>query len=256
LTAHPRAAALLIVAAVALACWSLRIFHPAERIAKTGGIVDPIYPWFARAAFAWLAVSALLAAAGESHGMTGASRHAFTVGFLAGLIFSLGPRILPSFLNSRELWSVRLMRWSMALLCAGCALRVISEPLAYSGRQPAAWQILPVSAVLELTAVLLFAWNIGATLLSKMPAWIEARTVKPELALYWFVTAYPETRPLLENAGLTTLRGAREVPKSLTLREAAVADGADCDYLLALLRDYFDRRQARTLRMKTGLRPE
>ena len=37
-----------------------------------------------------------------------ASRHAFAVGFLATLIFSIRPRILPSFLNSRELWSARL----------------------------------------------------------------------------------------------------------------------------------------------------
>lgn len=232
---------------VALACWSLRIFHPSVKPAKTAG-VDPRYPVFARLAFAWLAVSAALGMWPAVPGMIGASRHAFTVGFLAMLIFSIGPRILPSFLNSRELWSPRLMLWALVLLTAGCALRVVSEPLAYAGTVPAAWSVLPVSAVLELTAVLLFALNIGATQLSPMPAWIAAPTVNEDLPLYWYVTSYPETRALLVDAGLRTLARARSVPRALTLREAAAADGVECGKLVAVLREYFERRLARSLR--------
>ena len=236
-----------VLVSVPLACWSLRIFHPAAKAAKTAG-VDPRYPFFARLAFAWLAVSAALGLWPAAPGMTGASRHAFTVGFLATLIFSIGPRILPSFLNSRELWSTRLMLGSLALLTAGCMLRVVSEPLAYAGAVSAAWSVLPVSAILELIAVLLFALNIGATLLSPMPAWIAAPTVNENLPLYWYVNSYPETRPLLERAGLLTLARVRDVPRALTLRQAAEADGVECGKLLALLREYFERRLARSLR--------
>ncbi len=240
-------APLSVLVSVLLACWSLRIFHPAVKPAKTAG-VDPRYPVFVRLAFAWLVASAALALWPAAPGMTGASRHAFTVGFLATLIFSIGPRILPSFLNSRELWSTRLMLAALALLTAGCTLRVISEPLAYAGVAPAAWRVLPVSAILELTAVLLFALNIGATLVSPMPAWIAAPTVNENLPLYWYVHSYPETRPLLERAGLATLARVRKAPRALTLRQAAEADGVECEKLLALLREYFERRLARSLR--------
>ena len=45
----------------------------------------------------------------------------------------------------------------------GCTLRVVSEPLAYEGITSSTWNILPVSGVLELSAVLLFAVNLGLT---------------------------------------------------------------------------------------------
>jgi hypothetical protein len=193
-------------------------------------------------------LAAALAAAGTSRGMIGASRHAFTVGFLATMIFAVGPRILPSFLNSRELWSTRLMFAALVLLTTGCALRVFSEPLAYAGAAPWAWTVLPVSAVTELVAVLLFAVNLGATMASPMPAWILPRAVHENLPLYWYVTGYPATRRLLASAGLKTLARVRDVPRALTLKEAAEADGVDWRPLVAILRDFVERRKARALR--------
>lgn len=237
------------VAAVLALCWSLGIFQRPRRAPKVAG-VDPRYPFFVRAAYLWLIVSAVLAAAGSSHGLTGASRHAFTVGFLATLVFSIGPRILPAFLNSRELWSPRLMLAALVLLTAGCALRVASEPVAYARLAGLAWKLLPVSAFIELTAVLLFAFNIGRTLLSPMPAWIEAASIHENLPLYWYVTSYPGTRRLLARAGLKTLKRVRDVPRSLTLREAAEAEGVDWKPLVTLLREYFERRLARAPRAK------
>ncbi len=56
------------------------------------------------------------------------------------------------------------MFWSLLLLHGGCLLRVISEPLAYENLWSPAWRILPVSAVMELTAVTLFAVNMMVTL--------------------------------------------------------------------------------------------
>ncbi|MBZ5581356.1 MAG: NnrS family protein, partial [Acidobacteriia bacterium] len=216
----------LTLAAAAAACWSLRIFQKPQRKPKTAG-VDPRYPIFVRLAFGWLLASALLACIGGSRGWVGASRHAFTVGFLATLIFAIGPRILPSFVNSRELWSKRLMLTALVLLSAGCALRVALEPPAYAGAAAAAWRLLPVSAILELAAVVVFALNLGVTLAAPFPAWIERESITADLPLYWFVTAYPRTRGILERAGLRSLAHVRNAPKSLTLREAAQADGAD-----------------------------
>lgn len=65
------------------------------------------------------------------------------------------------------------MFWSLLLLHFGCLLRVVSEPLAYEHYWNFAWKVLPVSAVVELTAVALFAVNIAGTLL-RPPAHMRA----------------------------------------------------------------------------------
>jgi hypothetical protein len=49
------------------------------------------------------------------------------------------------------------------LLSVGCFLRVSCEILAYQGYAPWAWHVLPVSAVIELSAVSVFALNLVLT---------------------------------------------------------------------------------------------
>ena len=227
--------------------WTIRVFHPAIRAPKTRA-VDSLYPYFARIAFAWLLVSSILAFGASHGGMLGASRHAFTVGFLSTLILAIGPRILPSFLNSRELKSIVLMRISLFLLTTGCLVRVISEPLAYGGHLPLAWSLLPASAVAELTALFLFAVNLAWTLLSPPPAWVLRQSIHDGMKLYWFVSSYPGTRALLIREGLATLGRVDAIPKTLSLREAAEADGVDPKYLVGVLADYLEARLARSLR--------
>jgi len=100
-----------------------------------------------------------------SGGIWGASRHALTVGFVALMVFAIGQRVLPAFCGMHVLFSTRLMGWSLYLLFAGCLLRVLAEPLAYENVWAPAWRILPVSAVIELAAVSLFALNLGVTIL-------------------------------------------------------------------------------------------
>jgi hypothetical protein len=164
------------------------------------------------------------------------------------MIFAIGPRILPSFLNSRELWSPALMRWSLVLLTSGCALRVSSEPLAYAGIAPWAWRVLPVSAFIELSAVMLFALNIGRTLATPVPTWFGREQIKGTMTVYWYVSSYPATRRILIEAGLVTLDRVPTVPKTLTLAEAAAADRADLSTVLSKLGDFFDARRTRTAR--------
>jgi len=240
-------AAVATSVAVALACWSLRVFHPKVGNPKTTGVYD-LYPQFARLAYVWLAVSAILGFGVARPGMLGASRHAFTVGFLATLIFSIGPRILPSFLNSRELWSARLMQFSLVLITAGCALRVLAEPLAYGGIAGSAWKVLPVSAFAELAAVLLFGFNVAMSLATPIPAWFGRKHVNDRMSVYWLVSSYPATRKLLVENGLVTLSQAAAVPKSLSLRDAAEADKVPPDTLVQKLGDFFESRLPRSLR--------
>jgi len=154
---------------------ALNIFQPSEKPAILQG-AHASYPAFIRLCYGWLVIASglsLWAAMGDHNGgIWGASRHALTVGFLAGMIFTIGPRILPAFSGGRQLFSPALMFASCALLNLGCLLRVSSEIPAYEGFAKAAWSVLPVSAVIELTAVTLFALNLALTLV---------RTAKPVL---------------------------------------------------------------------------
>ena len=153
-------AIILLVAAVHFAI-ALRIFEPVERKAKQ--------PLFLRLAYGWMIVSAILALFAVHEGVAGAARHALTVGFFAGAVFTIAPRVLPAFFNVRRLWSTNLMHVALALLNVGCATRVIAQPLAYGHLTPYAWPLLGVSAGIEMTAVILFTCNMAMTLTTGSP---------------------------------------------------------------------------------------
>lgn len=168
-----RTTAVLLFAASVAAPLALRIFASPQQPAKVNG-VHPTLPLFVRFAYAWSLVGASLAiwAAfdGNPAGVAGAGRHALTVGFMATMVFCVGQRVLPAFCGMRTLWSPRLMFGGLALLTTGCALRIVSEVLAYPGYFAPAWHWLPVSAVMELTAITVFAINLAATMLSTPPS--------------------------------------------------------------------------------------
>lgn len=152
-----------ILAIDALHVWASPV-HPPKVLNVHRG-----FPAFVRLAYAWLLVSCVLAMIAvrwdTSGGIWGASRHALTVGFVAMMVFAIGQRVLPAFCGMHVLYSTRMMGWSLYLLFAGCLLRVFAEPLAYENVWALTWKILPVSAVMELTAVSLFAINLAVTIL-------------------------------------------------------------------------------------------
>jgi hypothetical protein len=146
---------------------AIRFFEPPEKKPKVVG-VHASFPFFVRFAYVWLIVAGALGIWAEfngtlSPGIWGASRHALTVGFIAAMVFSVGQRILPSFCGMRVLASTKLMLAGLALLMIGCTLRVNSEILAYQGYATWAWPILPASALIEMTAVTIFAVNLAWT---------------------------------------------------------------------------------------------
>jgi hypothetical protein len=160
--------ATILLAASTLAI--VRALHLTQRPhghAKVQGI-HPSFPAFIRLAYLWLVIAGAMgvwAALADQHGgIWGASRHALTVGFAATMVFAIGPRILPHFTGIYAIFSKRLMFLSLLLIQAGCTLRVCSEPLAYEGFLRLAWKTLPISGMLELTAVLVFAANLALTL--------------------------------------------------------------------------------------------
>ena len=148
---------------------ALRFAERPHGRAKIQGI-HPSFPTFARFPYLWLIVAASMsvwAAFTDAHGgIWGASRHALTVGFAATMVFAIGPRILPHFAGLQNIFSKRLMFLSLLCLQSGCLLRVSSEPLAYEGLASFAWKVLPVSGMLELSGVLIFATNLALTFLA------------------------------------------------------------------------------------------
>ncbi len=60
--------------------------------------------------------------------------------------------------------------------------------------------------MLELTAVVLFAFNLGMTLKQPIPGWFEPSAANAKLPLYWYVTSFPKTREILLEAGLKQWR--------------------------------------------------
>ena len=137
---------------------------------------------------------------------------------------------------------------SLILLTAGCTLRVPSEPLAYAGILNFAWKALPISAFAELSAVLLFVLNLAMSLTTPIPAWFGRKQVNERMSIYWLVASYPATFRLLVEHGLITLAVVENIPKTLSLREAAQADGVSPTILVEKLGDFFESRLPRSLR--------
>lgn len=158
---------LLALSAITIG-FALRLDQRPHGGAKSQGI-HPSFPTFIRLAYLWLLVAGSMsvwAALFDVHGgIWGASRHALTVGFVATMVFAIGPRILPHFAGIQSIFSKRLMLLSLLCLQTGCLLRVSSEPLAYEGLASFAWRVLPVSGMLELSGVLIFATNLALTFL-------------------------------------------------------------------------------------------
>ncbi|MCC7007965.1 MAG: NnrS family protein [Acidobacteria bacterium] len=162
------AAATLLAAGAGLAVAALRLVERPIEAARTRG-VHRSFPSFVRVAYGWLIAASLLGIAASvwdvSGGIWGASRHAFTVGFVSTMVFSIGQRVLPAF-ATRVLWSPRVMFAGLLLLNAGCLVRVTSEVVAYQRDAAWAWAVLPSSGILELSAIVLFAVNMAATMAS------------------------------------------------------------------------------------------
>ena len=156
---------LLLVGAICMV-WALRMFEPTDKPAKTLG-VHKSFPLFMRIAYVWLLIASMFAvwaaARSGAAGVAGAGRHAITVGYLMTMVFNVAPRVLPAFLGKKRLFSKRFMFLALLLTNTGCLLRVASETLAYQHYAQWAWALLPISASLELTGVVVFTANMVGT---------------------------------------------------------------------------------------------
>jgi uncharacterized protein involved in response to NO len=226
-------AAALELLAVVLYIHALGILtRPVVKVQISG--VDDAYEWFVRLAYPWLLVTVVMILLGDlyqlltgsapPHPYIGAYRHAVTVGFISTLMMGVAYRILPIF-SGTQLHSPRAMRISFWFLAIGNLFRVGWQLGTLSG-SPIAFAGTGLSGYLELTAMIMFGWNIIKTLKEKEDEFLEDQCVRPTTRVADILDLYPETRETLIEAGLSQL-GKVKPPRFVTLEFAARRHGVD-----------------------------
>ncbi len=188
----------------------------------------------------WLLAGLALLAAGQLTGVIrgaappraylGATRHALTVGFLTTLILGVGQRLLPILGHDLLAWP-RLVVPIFALIAAGNVLRVAAELATLAW--PVAFRILPASAVLELSALALFAANALRTLWPRPDPLLRTGRATPMTRVATLLAEHPWIEDHLIDRGIRYIGRVRSVPAELTLASLAVGEGVDPGPLIA-----------------------
>jgi len=195
--------------------------------------------WYPPLAFFWLLVALLLMTGGViyeaatenalPYAYMGAVRHGLTVGFMTTLILGVGQRMLPV-LDRTVLAIPRLTVPILVLIATGNLLRVSTELT--TSLTPAAYGVMPISALLEWSALLLFTINAAATMFHRDPLARRGRVTKRS-SLAVLVAEYPWIEDGLRPLGTRYLERARSVPDELTVGSFAVSEGVAADELVS-----------------------
>lgn len=183
-------------------------------------------------AFAWLLVSLVMLAAsgarsawssqGESHAFIGAARHALTVGFMTTLILGVAQRLLPVLGQTLLAWPP-LVRPIFFFIAVGNLWRVATE-LA-TDFWPAAYRVMPFSALFELTALSLFAANCLRTMWPPRDRLLREGTVTEKSSLKVLLAEHPAIEDELVRWGFGYIARVRAVPGELTIGSFARGEG-------------------------------
>jgi hypothetical protein len=220
-----------------------RLWRPLPEPDRTGK--------FIRAAYAWLALALLmlvltpayhwLAGVGFSHAYFGATRHAFTVGFVSLMIMGMAAKVVPT-LNGVDPRTLSRLRAPFLLVNVGCLLRVTMQVA--TDWTASAYTPIGLSGTLEVTG--LAWWGFG--LMGLMWRGKRARDQWPRSAgpiperieaghrvgdvLGWF----PRTETVFYRHGFFALRNPllrRTVARQVTLAQAAAMRQVDLTTLLS-----------------------
>ncbi len=174
-------------------------------------------------AFGWLIVALLLLIGGSVYASRtasplpqaylGAVRHALTVGFMTTLVLGVGQRMIPV-LDHTVLAMPQLTVPILALIGSGNLVRVSSELATLV--TPAAYGIMPISAVMEWLALLLFTLCMSATMWHRDPLLRRGRVTKRS-SLAVLLAEHPWIEERLRPTGTRYLQRARSVPAELTI---------------------------------------
>lgn len=162
------------------------LLGPRNRQVLTAG-ESKWYQAYVLGAYFWLVVGLLLELATSLAALLGggpagddlylAGLHAITVGFVSTMIMGMAARIVPAFAATR-LHSRGAFVGAWWCLMAGTLLRVPSQALYTAAGGPFAL-LLGVSGVIQLAAIMLFAWNLWRTLGTSATQPVEAAARAP-----------------------------------------------------------------------------
>jgi hypothetical protein len=191
-------------------------------------------------AFFWLLAGLALLVAGQLTGAVlgidpppaylGATRHALTVGFLTTLILGVGQRLLPILSHDLLAWP-RLVVPTFVCIATGNALRVSGELAALAW--PITFRLLPASAILELTALSLFAVNIFRTLWPMPDPLLRTGQATLATRVAVLLAEHPWLEDHLVAWGLRYVGRVRSVPAELTLGSLVAGEGVDPEATVA-----------------------
>jgi hypothetical protein len=224
------------VAALAAAASSyaigMRGFVRVRRTAARPEVGQAVLRRYVQLAFFWLlAGMAMLVVAdlywgarglSPPHAYLGAVRHALTVGFMTTLILGVGQRLLPILGHTLLPWP-RLVLPTFVLIAVGNLLRVLTE-LA-TPVSTAAFALMPLSAVLELSALALFTANALRTLWPAPDPVLRTGRVSPSTSVAVLLAEHPWLEDRLFAWGLGYVGRVRSVPRELTLGTLAASEG-------------------------------
>jgi len=200
----------------------------------------PLLPRYIQLALFWFVVGlAMLAVGGVAAAVrgeplpkayTGATRHALTVGFLTTLIMGVAQRLLPILSHDLLAWP-RLVGPILILIGVGNALRVTTELATMAW--PVAFWIMPFSALLELSALALFAANALRALWPEPDVLLRTGRVTPLTRAAVLLAEHPWIEDRLIASGVGYFARVRSVPAELTLGSLATSKKLDVEALLA-----------------------
>jgi NnrS protein len=199
---------------------------------------------YVQLAFFWLLAGLALLVAADLHwtvrGLTpphaylGAVRHALTVGFMTTLILGVAQRLLPILGHTLLPWP-GLVVPTLLLIASGNLLRVLTELATPLGA--AAFALMPFSAVLELTALVLFAANALRTLWPPADPLLRTGQVTSTTSVAVLLAEHSWLEDHLFAWGLAYVGRVRSVPRELTLGTLATSEGKAPEEIVARVND-------------------
>lgn len=232
---------LLLVGGAAMFAVGHRGFVGRRRTSRGDEKGHPSLDFYPPLAFLWLLAALALMTGGVlyeaaceaplPHAYMGAMRHALTVGFMTTLILGVGQRIVPV-LDRTVLALPRLAVPILVLIGVGNLWRVASELAILV--TPAAFRVMPISAALEWSALLLFAISMTATMFHSDPLLRRGR-VTPRSSLAVLLAEHPWIEDRLRPTGSRYLERTRSVPDELTIASFAAHEDFDPAELVAMI---------------------
>lgn len=212
---------------------------------------SPLLPRYIQLALFWFVVGlAMLAIGGVFAAVkgeplpkayTGATRHALTVGFLTTLILGVAQRLLPILSHDLLAWP-GLVGPILILIGVGNALRVTMELATMVW--PLAFWIMPFSALLELSALSLFAANAFRTLWPERDPLLRTGRATPLTRASILVAEHPWIEDHLIASGVGYFARVRSVPAELTLGSLATSKKLDADAMVAEINALLEVKEA------------